>query len=309
MLKDCQTGGRFAGTVLVTEWKESPFRQKAGTFVVLTCQDSTGVMPAKIWDPEPHHLSWLQASDVYYIQALVTEFRGTLELSIESMRPLKVEEIDLTKLLPSSPFSEVELEERLQKITGQIQKKEIKTLLRRVLEHPEWGKAYRNAPAALKVHQAYIRGLWEHSVSVAEIALSISAQYPESDRDLLLTGALLHDLGKIYEYGFERGITCTTDGRLLGHIIMGVEMLSREIAFIPDFPNNLRTKLLHIVTSHHGRYEWQSPKRPKCMEAVIIHYADAMEADLWQFRRAKEEYPDEQWSPYIRSLERYVYLD
>lgn len=90
---------------------------------------------------------------------------------------------------------------------------------------------------------------------------------------------------------------------------MGVDLISREMAEIPDFPRDIRTKLLHIITSHHGQYEWQSPRRSKCMEAVIIHHADALEADLWQFRRAKQENPNEEWSPYVRSMERYLYLD
>ena len=143
---------------------------------------------------------------------------------------------------------------------------------------------------------------------MAEIAASVSAGYPEVNPDLLVAGALLHDLGKIFEYNFQRGFSYTTDGRLLGHIIMGVDYLSREIAEIPDFPADLRTKLLHIITSHHGRYEWQSPRRPKIMEALIIHYADALEADLWQFRQAKQENSGEEWSPYVRSMERYLYL-
>jgi 3'-5' exoribonuclease len=186
---------------------------------------------------------------------------------------------------------------------------EVKDFLLRILEHPEIGLSFRNAPAAKKIHQAYLRGLFEHSVSVAEIAESISRLYPEVNRDLVITGALLHDIGKISEYDYDRGISYTTNGRLLGHIMMGVDILSQEIARMGGFPNDLRTKLLHIITSHHGRYEWQSPKRPKIMEAVIVHYADALEADLWQFRKACEENPRDSWSPYISSLERYIYLD
>lgn len=308
MLKDCQSGGRFEGPVLISEWKESPFRQKQGTFVVLTCQDVTGSLPAKIWEPETDHLKWLEQYDVYYIVAAVSEYRGNLELSIESLRPLKDQEIDLSVLLPCSPYTHEQLEERLGLLRKKISHKGLKLLLDRILDHPELGSAYRKAPAAMKMHQAYLRGLWEHSISVAEITDGISQLYPEINYDLLITGALLHDIGKIYEYGYERSITFTTDGRLLGHIVMGIEVLSKEMAQIQDFPIDLRTKLLHIITSHHGRYEWQSPRRPKCMEAVLIHYADALEADLWQFRRAKEDYPEEEWSQYNRALERYIYL-
>lgn len=308
MLKDCQANGRFIGTVLVTEWRESPFRQKIGSFIVLTCQDASLSLSAKIWEVEPQHIEWLNTHAVFLVTASCSEYRGNLELSIESLQPLSPEEIQWEALLPSSPFTEEQLEERLLRLLGEIEDPELQELLGRVLSHPEWGKAYRLAPAAVKVHQAYLRGLWEHSLGVAELALTLTGNYPEADRELVLAGALLHDLGKIQEYAYDKGIQYTTDGRLLGHIIMGVEMLSREMAQISTFSSERRLKLLHILTSHHGRYEWQSPRRPKCIEAVIVHYADALEAELWQFKQAREHHPEEEWSPYVKSIERYLYL-
>lgn len=217
-------------------------------------------------------------------------------------------DVDLSSLLPSSPVTAEELENRLNMILEQIKQPELKALLKQFLAHPEWGNAYRQAPAALKIHQAYLRGLWEHSVRVAELADGIAGRYPEMNRDLVLTGALLHDVGKIGEYSYDRGIKFTTEGRLLGHIILGIELLTEEIAKIPGFSRDLRSKLLHIITSHHGKYEWQSPKRPKLMEALVIHYADAMDVELFQFEQAKENHPEDEWSPYIPSMERYIYL-
>ncbi|MDA8227801.1 MAG: HD domain-containing protein [Desulfitobacterium hafniense] len=308
MLRDCKAGDRFEGTVLVAEWKESPFRQKAGSFVTLTCQDKTGTMSAKIWEVQAELIGWLNQADVFYIQASVTEYKGLLDLNIDLIRPVPTEEVNIEELLPASPYSVEILEERTDSLLSLIQNPQLKCLLSRIINESEWREAYRKAPAALKVHQAYLRGLWEHSLGVAELALSISFQYPDVDRDLLITGSMLHDIGKIFEYSYERAFAFTTDGRLLGHIIMGVDLLSREISKIEGFSTDLRTKLLHIITSHHGRYEWQSPKRPKCIEAVIVHYADALEAELWQFNQAKKDNPTEEWSPYIRSLERNVYL-
>lgn len=309
MLKDCQAGTPFKGVVLVTEWKEMPFRQKPGTFISLTCQDASGVLPAKIWESDARMIEWLKEKDLFLISASATEFRGSLELAIDSICPLDEEEVDLSLLFPCSPVSAEELERRLQALRQQIADQNLRSLLARILDHPQTGSAFRKAPAAAKMHQAYLRGLWEHSVSVAELAQSMQTMYPEIRLDLLLTGALLHDIGKIFEYRFDRGISYTTDGRLLGHIVMGLDLVSREIDKIPGFPADMKSKLLHMITSHHGRYEWQSPKRPKCMEAVMIHYADTMEADLWQFRQAKQNNPGEEWSPYVRSLERYLYLD
>jgi 3'-5' exoribonuclease len=309
MLKDCQAGEKFKGTVLVTDWKESPFRSKPGSFITLTCQDVSGTLPAKIWDTKACHFDWLQEKDIFQVEAAVNEYKGAKELSIESLRPASAEEIDLGQLLPSSPQTAEVLEQRFQKMLCNMQDEKLLNLLDRVLGDPVNGASFRQAPAAMKMHHPYLRGLWEHSLNVADLAQNMAGDYPEANHDLLLAGALLHDIGKIFEYKFERAISYSTEGRLLGHIIMGVELLSREMNAIADFPAGLRTRLLHIITSHHGRYEWQSPRRPKSPEAVIIHYADALEVELWQFRQAKRENPLDEWSPYVRAMERYLYLE
>lgn len=308
MLKDCKIGERFEGTLLVNEWKEVPFRQKPGAYLSLTCQDCSGRIQGKMWNYEPQVLSWLNDQDIFRIKGVVSEYRGSLDLTIETIRMIPKEDVDLSVLLPSSPVSAEELENRLNVIMKKITQPELKGLLEQLLTHPEWGTAYRQAPAAMKIHQAYLRGLWEHSVRVAELADGVADHYPAINRDLVLTGALLHDMGKTLEYSYDRGIKFTTEGRLLGHIILGIELLIEEMAKIPDFPRELRSKLLHIITSHHGKYEWQSPKRPKLIEALVIHYADAMDAELFQFEQAKETHPDDEWSPYIPSMERCIYL-
>lgn len=309
MLKECKNGERFAGTVLVNEWKEVPFRQKPGAFLALTCQDRSGVLQGKMWEYPPQVLGWLkEGHDIFNIRGVVSEYRGALDLSIDEIQLIPKEEIDLTTLLPSSPVSENELESRLQSLQTKIHNPFLQALLNHFLEHPQWGQAYRQAPAAVKIHQAYLRGLWEHSVRVAELADGIGGHFPSIDQDLIITGALLHDVGKIGEYSYDRGIKFTTEGRLLGHIILGLELISAEISKIPEFPQELRSKILHIVSSHHGKYEWQSPKRPKIMEALVIHYADIMDAELYQFEQARNDHPGDEWSPYIHSMERYLYL-
>ncbi|HBW38778.1 3'-5' exoribonuclease YhaM family protein [Desulfosporosinus sp. BICA1-9] len=308
MLKDCKAGERFEGTVLVNEWKEVPFRQKPGAYLSLTCQDRSGMIQGKMWNYDPQVLGWLNDQDIFRVKGVASEYRGTLDLTIETIRMIPQEEVDLSDLLPSSPVTAKELEHRLQSLLAKITQPELKALLDQFLIHPVWGAAYRQAPAALKIHQAYLRGLWEHSIRVAEMAAGISVNYLKMDRDLVITGALLHDVGKIGEYSYTRGIKVTTEGRLLGHIILGIELLSEEIARIPNFPRELRSKLLHILTSHHGKYEWQSPKRPKLMEALVIHHADVMDAELFHFEQAKENHPEDEWSPYIPSMERCIYL-
>lgn len=308
MLKDCVNGERFEGTLLIKEWKEIPFRQKPGAYLSLTCQDRSGMIQGKMWEYSPQVLDCLKDQDIFRVKGVASEYRGTLDLTIEALHVIPEEEVNLADLLPASPVTAEELEKRLTAILTRIKEPNLKALLQQLLAHPEWGKAYRQAPAAMKVHQAYLRGLWEHSVRVAELSDGIAGFYPEIDRGLVMAGALLHDVGKIGEYSYERGIKFTSEGRLLGHIVLGIDLITEEISKIPGFSRQLRTKLLHIITSHHGRYEWQSPKRPKLMEALVIHYADIMDAELYQFQHAKENYPDDEWSPYIPSMERSIYL-
>lgn len=308
MIQDLKAGERFQGIFLITDWKEATFRNKPGNYLILTCQDRTGSIGGKVWEATPQMSHWLQEFDVFEISGQVNEFRGNLELAVDNLQPVPEDKIDLNELLQASPVSAEELEKRLKSLMQEVKDPYLNLLIQHILEDPIIGKAYRNCPAARKIHQAYLRGLWEHSVEVAELAASLAAHYPEVNQELTITGALLHDLGKISEYEYALGIDLTTEGRLLGHIVLGIQMITREIDMILGFPVELKTKLMHILASHHGRYEWQSPKRPKIMEALLVHYADAMEAELWQFRHAKEDHPDSEWSPYLPSMERYLYL-
>ncbi|AHF06407.1 3'-5' exoribonuclease YhaM family protein [Desulfitobacterium metallireducens] len=308
MIQDLKAGERYQGILLITDWKEATFRNKPGSYLILTCQDCTGSIGGKVWEMTAQMSHWLQEFDVFEMKGQVNEFRGNLELSIDSLQPVPEDKIELTELLQASPESAGELEKRLKTLVQEVEDPYLNLLIKHILEDPKIGKAYRSCPAARKIHQAYLRGLWEHSVEVAELAASLASHYPEVDRDLTITGALLHDLGKISEYEYARGIDVTTEGRLLGHIVLGIQMVTREIDMILGFPVELKTKLMHILASHHGRYEWQSPKRPKIMEALLVHYADAMEAELWQFKHAKGAYSDSEWSPYLPSMERYLYL-
>lgn len=308
MIQNLKAGEPFKGIYLITDWKEAAFRNKPGRYLILTCQDRSGSIGGKVWEINSQMQNWLQEFDVFEMTGQVNEFRGVLELTIDTLQPIPEERIDLAELLPASPIPASELEKRLKALVQDVDDPYLSIFLNQILNDPKIGDAYRSCPAARKIHQAYLRGLWEHSVKVAELAASLAAHYPEANRNLVITGALLHDLGKISEYEYMRGIEVTTEGRLLGHILIGIQLVLREIDKILGFPIEYKTKLMHILASHHGRYEWQSPKRPKIVEAFLVHYADAMEAELWQFRQAKEEHPDSEWSPYMPSMERYLYL-
>ncbi len=164
------------------------------------------------------------------------------------------------------------------------------------------------APAAQRYHHNYNGGLLEHSLGTARVALQMAQLHPDIDRELILTGAVLHDLGKVREMEAGEGITYTDEGKLLGHIILGIEMLEGLMEGIP-VSRITRNKLLHMIASHHGYYEWQSPKKPQFLEAKVLHLADMMDAEIWKFKSAQASGEGAAWSPYIRSIGSEVYLE
>jgi 3'-5' exoribonuclease len=168
---------------------------------------------------------------------------------------------------------------------------------------------FKNAPAAKGFHHVYLGGLLEHTLSVARLLNLACAHYEGIDRDLLLTGGILHDIGKIYEFSYGRIVDYTAEGRLVGHIVMGVEMVDKRIAALEDFPAHLALKLRHVLLSHHGDLEYGSPKRPKTVEALIVHFMDDLDAKVNAFQEFIAAAPDDEsdWTPYHRLLERFIY--
>ncbi|MGI6468372.1 MAG: HD domain-containing protein [Syntrophomonadaceae bacterium] len=164
------------------------------------------------------------------------------------------------------------------------------------------------APAAQRYHHNHSGGLLEHSLGTARIVLQIAELHQEIDRDLILTGALLHDIGKVREMEENESIIYTDEGKLLGHIILGIDMLERLMEGI-EVTRVTRNKLLHMIASHHGHYEWQSPKKPKFLEAKVLHLADMMDAEIWKFKAAQALGEGSAWSPYMRSIGSEVYLE
>src|SRR5690606_9538374 len=182
------------------------------------------------------------------------------------------EELDL--FLPRSPRPPEEMERELAALIASVRDPGLGTLLRRMLDRrSEIGRAFRHAPAAKRNHHAYLGGLLEHTLSVATACDLLARHYgPSIDRDLLVAGALLHDVGKVREIVAGTGFTFSDEGRLLGHILLGLGMVEAEAVAVPELPAERRLLLLHLIASHQGRYEWQSPRRPKILEGLILHY-------------------------------------
>jgi 3'-5' exoribonuclease len=222
------------------------------------------------------------------------------------VRKLGDAEIDYSDFLPKTSKDIDQLWRTLGEFVGSIENPWLKRLIKDFMADDAIATAYRNAPAAKTMHHAYVGGLLDHVVSLMTTCDLVVRNYPQVNRDLLLTGAFLHDIGKIHELAYQRSISYTTRGQLLGHMIIELEMLHEKLSHIPGFPDELKILIEHLIISHHGQYEFGSPKLPMFPEALMLHYLDdldsKMESMRAQFERESEQ--ETAWTSYNASLAR-----
>jgi 3'-5' exoribonuclease len=308
-LNSIKPGDEISGVYVLRGKKLLPYRDGSGYFLGLTLADKTGQVEGRVWEQAEEVYGRCRAGDVVEITGRVTEYNGSVQLQITSLTRCDDEQVAPERFIPSSGITREEVREEWLRIAGTINNPYLKQLLILVARDPDLLNAFAACPAARRNHHALLGGLWQHSLGVAKAAEGIAAVYPRVDRDLLVTGALLHDIGKIEEYRAGTDINITDAGRLLGHIVLGAGLVDRLIAQIPGFPRVLRLKLLHMIVSHHGRYEWQSPKRPKFLEAAILHQLDMIDAqvDMFGEAAAAREDAEDSWTGWIKSLDRFVF--
>jgi 3'-5' exoribonuclease len=275
-------------------------------YLALTLGDRSGQLEAKMWDNVDEVLNAFEQDDFLKIKGLVNKYKNRFQLTVHKLRKLGETEIDFSDYLPKTTRNIDELWQTLAEFVASFQNPHLKALVRAFMSDPEIAAAYRNAPAAKTLHHAYIGGLLDHVVSLFRSCDLVCRNYPQINRDLLLTGVFLHDIGKIHELTYNRSFSYTTRGQLLGHMIIELEMLQAKLALVPDFPPELKTLLEHLIISHHGEYEFGSPKLPMFPEALLLHYMDdldsKMEAMRAQFEREADV--DSPWTGYNASLGR-----
>jgi 3'-5' exoribonuclease len=275
-------------------------------YLALTLGDRSGQLEAKMWDNVEEVLNVFEQDDFLKVKGLVNKYKNRFQLTIHKLRKLGESEIEFSDYLPKTTKNIDELWQALTEFVASFQNLYLRELVQAFMSDPGIAAAYRNAPAAKTLHHAYIGGLLDHVVSLFRSCDLVARNYPQVNRDLLLTGAFLHDIGKIHELSYNRSFSYTTRGQLLGHMIIELEMLQAKIALVPDFPAELKTLLEHLIISHHGEYEFGSPKLPMFPEALLLHYMDdldsKMEAMRAQFQREADiESP---WTSYNPSLGR-----
>src|SRR6202162_2904842 len=275
-------------------------------YLALTLGDRSGQLEAKMWDNVEEVLEAFEQDDFLKIKGLINKYKNRFQLTVHKLRKLGESEIDFADYLPKTTKNVDELWQTLGTFISSFQNPHLKSLVQSFMADPEIAAAYRNAPAAKTLHHAYIGGLLDHVVSLFRSCDLMCSNYPQINRDLLLTGAFLHDIGKIHELTYNRSFSYTTKGQLLGHMIIELEMLQAKLVQVPGFPEELKTLLEHLIISHHGQYDFGSPKLPMFPEALMLHYLDdldsKMEAMRAQFERGGES--ESPWTSYNASLGR-----
>jgi 3'-5' exoribonuclease len=308
-LSDAKIGDMVLGFYALSQCELIPFT--GGVRLQLEFRDASGKVPGVMWNEEAEMAyQQLRTAEVVKIKALLSSYKGTPQLQIEKIRPAKVEEYDLTELLPASESSLEELEQAVSELIELIDDAEIKNLVNDVLSDPLVRPRYFEVPAGTRWHHPYIRGLAEHSVSMARMAVKVCEHYTYLDKSLVIAGALLHDLGKIEELTVGSTLEYSADGRLFGHMTIGfgiVRAHAEQLGITDDV--NIK-KLLHLILSHQGKKEYSAPVEPAFEEAFVLYFIDELDSKLNAIGRirSKPENEGQEFSEWVNLLGTYLYL-
>lgn len=293
--------------VYLCKQKTSAMTKTGREYENVILQDKTGQLDAKIWDPGSMGIEDFEALDYVEIHGDVTVFNGQTQLSIKRVRKVSEESIDSSDYLPCTDKNMDEMMTELLKFIASVNNPYYKQVLSILfIEDTKFAEAFKRHSAAKSVHHGFIGGLLEHTLSVTKLCDFYTKQYPILNRDLLITSAICHDIGKVYELSDFPENDYTDAGQLLGHIVIGSEMVSKIIATIPDFPEKQANELKHCILAHHGELEYGSPKKPALIEALALNFADNTDAKMETMKEIFESNSmagAEQWLGYNRLLE------
>ncbi len=273
--------GERITSIYMCKQKNSATTKNGKPYDNVILQDKTGTLDGKIWEPNSMGIDEFEAMDYVEVQGEVTTFNGAMQLNIKRVRRCQEGEYDMRDFLPTSERDIEEMYAELMALKNKVADVHIKALLDDIFVNDKaLVKAFKNHSAAKSVHHGFVGGLLEHTLGVTKLCNCFADNYPLLNRDLLVAGAMLHDIGKIKELSTFPTNDYTDDGQLLGHIIIGVEFIGERIKNIPDFPPKMASQLKHLILSHHGEYEYGSPKKPAIIEAFALNFADNMDAKM-----------------------------
>jgi 3'-5' exoribonuclease len=303
-VKDLEPDPSITSFFLVHE-KEVRNTANGKAYLRMELGDRTGTVEARMWDQFELLAKEVNRDDFVKVQARVELYRNRPQLTLQQFRVAKPEEIDLGDFLPRTSYDIEELYKQVLGFIDGMKNPWLKRLCSDILSDPKIVERFKRAPAAKTMHHAYIGGLIEHVVGLCGLARQIAAHYLELDVDLLLTAALLHDVGKLDELCYERAVSYSVEGQLLGHIVMEIGTVGQVMDAIEGFPERLKTVVQHMLISHHGEYEFGSPKLPMIREALAFHYMDDLDSKMGAIRAALAvDSGEPEWSAFSAALGR-----
>ncbi|MBY0502368.1 MAG: HD domain-containing protein [Bryobacteraceae bacterium] len=306
-ISDLQPDQVTTGVFLVSV-KDIRQKKSGDPFLSLILADKTGEIDAKMWDNVVEVMDTFERDAFVRVRGLPQIFQNKLQLTIHKLQAVPDSEVELGDFFPASRRDPGEMFAELNAQVNAMQNPHLRALLRAFLDDPEIARLYRLAPAAKSIHHAWLSGLLEHVLSLCTLAKVTAKHYAGIDEDLLLTGVVLHDIGKIHELGYERSFLYTTEGQLLGHIVIAMRMVDEKARQVPGFPPKLLTLVQHLVASHHGTLEFGSPKVPLFPEAMLLHHLDNLDSKMETMRGLieKDARIAGHWTGYSSSLDRAV---
>jgi 3'-5' exoribonuclease len=280
-------------------------------YLTLKLMDKSGEVDAKVWDNADEVGSLFEKNDFLAVRGKASVYLGKMQLILSELKRVAEEEVQLADFLPETERDINLMVEELHALVASLRDPDLKRLLDCFFGDPELMAQFRVAPAAKGMHHVYLGGLLEHSLAVAKLVDAMVPLYDGLNRDLLVAGALLHDVGKVREMTYIRSFDYSDEGKLIGHITIGAEMLQERISMLPGFPVELGMLLKHMLLSHHGQYEYGSPKRPKTVEATILNYLDDLDSKINGIRTHIRKEPDNpsRWTSYHRLYDRYFFKE
>jgi 3'-5' exoribonuclease len=301
--------GEIVESVYLVREKSFDITKNGNPYISLELSDKTGMVDCRKWDALKSLFDSFSVDDFIKVRAKVEFYRNYPQLKIDSIEKTSEKSVDVSLYMPVSDKNRDKMFEDFLSEMKLIKNFHLKALINSIFSDKGISEKFKTAPAASDFHHPYIGGLIEHTLACVELAKLIASEYKDIDLDLLLCGTALHDIGKIEELSYKRSFYYTDKGRLIGHIVLGVNIVSAAIDNIPEFPEELKNLILHIILSHHGEHEWGSPKRPMCFEAIILHHIDNLDAKINGFRHFVKTYndPDSSWTKHSKMFGEFLY--
>jgi 3'-5' exoribonuclease len=295
-------------SVFLVQFKDVRQKKSGEVFLNLVLADRSGDLEAKMWDNADKVADTFEKDDFVRVKGMAQLFQNRLQFTVHTLTRVDEGEVDLIDFLPASKRDPEEMFAELGAIIEGIGNLHLRGLLQAIFRDSGIAQKFKRAPAAKTIHHAWLAGLIEHVLSLCELCKLVTPRYPGVDLDLMLTGAILHDIGKIDELTYGRSFGYSDVGQLIGHINIGMRIVADKIREVPDFPEPLRILVEHMILSHHGELEFGSPKTPMFAEAMLLHHLDNLDSKMETVRlaAAKDRIPDSNFSSFVPSLERPV---